>query len=95
MPQIPGSKSESLSQLRCLPHVVQCLGHEVTLKEELKTRDESLCLENPEERHLRRSWISEGSVTGSHEVTSGSGVVGATGGVTQGHGVQDIGVGHQ
>lgn len=32
----------------CPPHAAECLGHEVTLEEESKTRDQSLCPENPE-----------------------------------------------
>lgn len=41
----------------------------MTLKEESKTRDPSMCPENPEEKDLRRSWgrfILVKEVTGGH-----------------------------
>lgn len=38
MPQTLGSRPESLSRLRFPPRLVQCLEHEVTLKEESKIK---------------------------------------------------------
>lgn len=100
MPPALGSRPESRSRRQCPPRAARCWGHEGTLKEEAKTRGQSLPPESREGRHLGRSWgrfiltrnVFRKSCRGHPGARGGRG---ATGGVVQGRGAQRVGTGHE
>ena len=90
-PQTLGSRPESPSQLKCLPHAVRCLGQEVTLKEESKTRVRT-CTLRPWGRSILVKDVSQKSCWGRPRARSGRG---ATGEVVQDHRAQKLRTGHE